>query len=165
MRLREFYIDRFHKMLFKFSILILILSVVFSLNLYLKKVHTSQEQDLRQLESIRTKLLRLNEFKVSLDKFSSKESQNSEIKLAEFLDSISRSFPELKIELSTQRRENEISYLPFVIKAEGSFIRFLEVVDFLDRTQYPICLVNSVSLKSKEKTLSFEIKGEIGLLK
>lgn len=165
MRLREFYKNRLERMLLKSSLLLLALSIVFSLNIYLKKIHGFQEQDLRQLELIRAKLNRLNEFRVSLDKFSFQEIHNSEFKLAELLDTIKKSFPELKIELSSPRKESDVSYLPYIIRGEGSFSRFLETLDFLDRTQYPVCLINSVSLKSMEKKISFEIKGEIGILK
>lgn len=165
MKLKDLYKDRIEKMLLKFSFLLLALSVVFSFNIYLKKIHASQEQDLRQLELIRAKINRLNEFRVSLDKFSSQEIHNAEFKLAQLLDTLKKNFPELKIELSSLKKESAVSYLPFSIRGEGSFSRFLETLDYLDRIQYPVCLINSVSLKSKEKTISFEIKGEIGILK
>lgn len=165
MTLKDFCKDKVANMLLKFASLLLIVSVIFSVNIYLKKLHASQEHDLRQLALIKAKINRLNELKLSIDKLSIKEIQNSELKLAQLLDKLSTDFPDLKIELSPQKIENEAIFFPFVIRGERSFNRFLQALDFLNNFDYPICFITSVSLKSNEKFINFEIKGEIGLLK
>lgn len=147
------------------SVLFLILSILFSISLYFKNLRFSLEQDIKQLETVKAKIYRTYELKRYIEKFTMPQLNNKEIAIAQFLDSLNSRFKEGRFELSAEKQEGEETVLSFSIKGDSSFSRLVDLLSFLKQEIYPACLVNSVSLKAKDNLITFEIKGELRLVK
>ncbi len=164
MTLREFCKDKIEGILFRLSLIFLIVSLLFSTLIYLKKVKLSISEELKQLEIIRSKLHRSYEIKRNIEKVSAPDFRNPHLLVAQLLDNFNSKFPEIKMEISQSKKEgNEVGF-PFSINGAGSFKRYIEIVNFLEKDIYPACFINSVSLKAKEKVVDFIIKGEFRLI-
>lgn len=165
MKLREFCQNKKDRKILLLSFLFLILSILFSTSLYLKKVRFALEQDIKQLETVKAKIYRIYEIKRYIEKFKMPQLNNKEIAVAQFFDTLNSKFKEAKFELSPEKQEGEETVLSFSIKGDSSFNRLVDLLSFLKQEISPACFVNSVSLKTKDNLITFEIKGELRLVK
>lgn len=165
MKLREFCQNKKDRKIFFLSVLFLILSILFSTSLYLKKVKVALEQDIRQLETVKAKIHRTYEIKRYIEKFTMPQFNNKEIAIAQFFDILNSKFKEAKFEVSPEKQEGEEIVLSFSIKGDSSFNRLVDLLSFLRQEIYPSCFINSVSLKTRDNLITFEIKGELRLVK
>lgn len=165
MKLREFCQNKKDRKILFLSVLFLILSILFSTSLYLKKVKVALEQDIRQLETVKAKIHRTYEIKRYIEKFTMPQFNNKEIAIAQFFDILNSKFKEAKFEVSPEKQEGEEIVLSFSIKGDSSFNRLVDLLSFLRQEIYPSCFINSVSLKTRDNLITFEIKGELRLVK
>lgn len=165
MTLREFCRNKREISIFRLTIIFLVVSILFSTSLYLKKVKLSFEEDLKNIEIVKAKIDRTYEIKRNIEKFKIPELKNKEIAVVQFIDTLNTKFPEAKFEISAERQEGAEFILPLSIRGDSSFKRFIELLNFLNQESYPICFFNSISLKGKESVLSFQINGELRLIK
>ncbi len=165
MKLGELCHNKKNRKILLLSVLFLIFSILFSTSLYLKKVKVALQQDIKQLETVKAKIYRKYEIKRYIEKFTMPQINNKEIAVAQFFDTLNSKFKEAKFELSTEKKEGEEIVLSFSIRGDSSFNRFIDLLSFLKQEIYPACFVNSVSLKAKENLVTFELKGELRLVK
>lgn len=164
MTLREFCKNKIESSLFRLSLIFLIVSLLFSTSIYLKKAKIALNEDLRKIEIIRFKINRAYEIKKDIEKISAPQFKNPQFLVAQLLDSFNSKFPETKIELSQSKKEGKEVIFPFSINGVGSFKRYADIVYFLEQDSYPASFINLVSLKVKENAIDFTIKGEFRLI-
>lgn len=165
MTIREYYTSKFDNKILKLTVIIFIVFFLFSAFLYLKKIKTSLQSDIKQLEIAREKITKTYAIKKDLDRIMLTEIKKSDLTVTEMIDSFNKNFPEAKFEISTPRSEGQEIVFPFSIRGDNNFKRFTEIVSFLHKQSYPVCIINSVTLKEKDNLVSFEIKGELRIIK
>ncbi len=164
MTLRDFCKNKIESSFFRLSLVVLVVSLLFSTSLYLKKIKLSIHKDLKTLEIVILKINKTYEIKRDIEEISAPDPKNPEILMAQLIDSFNSNFPEMKMELSQRKTEGQEVVFPFSVTGEGSFKRYVEITSFLQKNNYPACFINSVSLKAKEQSIDFTIKGEFRLI-
>ncbi|MEJ5228174.1 hypothetical protein [Thermodesulfovibrio sp.] len=144
-----------------FACCVFLLSFFISLSIYLKKVSSDLDEDIRKIKMVNAKIQSLENFKKSIDNQANLELWQKEISFPNFLDRLNSKFPILKLEFSAPKKEkNEIIY-ELSAKGEGEFSKFAEILDFIENWQYPVPIIKSVTLKTKDGKINFEIKLEV----
>lgn len=165
MNFREFCQNSSEKRIFKLAVSFLVLSFIFSISLYLREMRDSLNNDILLINTVKSKIYRTYEIKRLIERVALPEQITNEIAMAKFLDEINARFPEVKFELLTEKQDGEEIVLPFSISGKSDFHKILDMLSFLKKKNYPVCFVDSVSLKAKENLIDFEIKGEIRVIK
>jgi hypothetical protein len=99
-----------------------------------------------------------------LEKISLPELKTPELLLASLLDNLKSKFPETTFEISEIKKENLETLCYFSLKGESNFQRLTDSLRFIEELSYPVIMIKSVSLKSKDSIINFEIKGEIRII-
>lgn len=164
MTLREFCKNNVEVKFLKIAFLILALSILFSLSIYLKKVKLNLEGNISKIELVGQKINQSYEIKKQVEKISFPERKNPELAVAHFLDNLKSKYPEIKFELSEQKKENRELVFSYNLKGDGTFERYLGVVNLLYQENYPVVFIHATSIRKKENILNYEIKGDIRLI-
>ena len=110
------------------------------------------------------KINRTYEIKKQIEKVSAPELKNPELSMAKLIDTVNLKFPEIKLEISEKKKEGQEVVFSFSAKGDSSFQKFIDVVSFFQQQIYPVCFIKSVSLKAKENTMEYQIKGEFRVI-
>jgi len=177
MTLRDFCKNKIENIIFRISLIVLIVSFLLSASIYFKKVKVAINEDVKRLEMVRLKINRTYEIKKHIERISAPELKNPELSMAQLMDAVNSKFPEIKLEISENKREGQEVAFSFSANADGNFQKFINLINFFQQQIYPVCFIHSISLKVKENALQlthsasplenalhFEIKGEFRVI-
>lgn len=163
MSIRKFYSKKIGRKVLCVTILYAICMFLFSILIYLNKTEKSLNEDFALIRKLEQKINQTIKLKKTLDRIIIPERKNSEIFAAQFIDSLKARFPEVSIEISNMKKEQKQLSLEMNLKAETLWNRFIDILSFLEETEYPFIFIKSVNLSPKDNTLSIDIKTELKL--
>ncbi|MEN2993826.1 MAG: hypothetical protein ABDH19_00560 [Thermodesulfovibrio sp.] len=174
-------IKKFHNKIGKKVLLVAILYVIFiillSVSVYLNKIENSLERDLKLLNNVEVKINQTIKLSKTIESIeipkdvrilskndSLKNLKNtSEIFAAQYVDALKARFPEIALEISNLKREQKQLSFDISMKAETLWSRFIEILSFLEQTEYPFVFIKSITLSSKGNSVGVDIKAELKL--
>jgi len=164
MNLRLYLKNNIQREILKIALIFTLVSFLFSSHIYLKKINTAINEDIKKLEIIESKIQRTSNIVKTLEKISLPELKTPELLLASLLDNLKSKFPETTFEISEIKKENLETLCYFSLKGESNFQRLTDSLRFIEELSYPVIMIKSVSLKSEDSIINFEIKGEIRII-
>lgn len=163
MSIQEFYNKKIGKKVLFITILYATCMFLLSVLIYLNKTEKSLKEDFALISKVEQKINESIKIKKKLDSISIPERKNSEVFAAQFIDTLRAKFPELNIEISNLKKNQKQLSLEINLKSESSWNKFINILSFLEETEYPFIFIKSMTLSSKGNTISIEIKTELRL--
>lgn len=164
MSIKEFYSKSLGRRFLLTAMLVSITMILLSFTVYLNKVENSIKEEFALIKKVEQKINQSYELKKKLENITLPEGKNAEIFTAQFIDSIKIRFPDVNIEISNIKRENREFGFSMTLKGEALWSRFVDILSFLEQTDYPFIFIKSLSLNPKEDRINFDIKTEVKLL-
>jgi len=164
MNLQLYLRNNIQKEILKIALIFALVSFLLSSLIYMQKINASVQEDIKKLEIIKGKIQRTSNIVKTLEKISIPELKTPELLLPSLLDNLNSRFPETNLEISEIKKENLEVFCSFSLKGESNFQRLTDILGFIEELNYPVIIIKSVSLKSKDNLISFEIKGEIRII-
>ncbi|ACI20534.1 hypothetical protein TISLANDTSLP1_20890 [Thermodesulfovibrio yellowstonii] len=177
MNIQEFYNKKIGKKVLFVTILYAICMLCFSLLIYLNKTEKSLKGDLALISKVEQKInqsikinkkidaikIPVNSENFSNDTVPKKSKRNSEIFAAQYIDILRTRFPEFTIEISNLKKDQKQLSFDVSLKSETLWNRFIDILSFLEETDYPFVFIKSITLSSKDNTIGIDIKAELRL--
>lgn len=163
MRIQKFYNKKIGKKVLFISIVYAIAMFLFSLLIYFNKTEKSLNEDFALITKLEHKIQETIKFKKTLDSIIIPERKNAEILVAQFMDDLKGRFPEVSIEISNMKKEQKQLSFEMNLKAESLWNRFIDILNFLEETEYPFIFIKAITLSPKENAIGIDIKTEIRL--
>lgn len=164
MSMREFYTKKIGRKILTTVVLFSIIIILTSSTVYLNKAENSIKEEIALINKVEQKINQAYEVKKKLDNIALPESKNAEIFTARFIDGIKMKFPDVNIEISNIKKENRELGFSMTLKGEAVWSRFVDILSFLEETDYPFIFIKSVSLNPGEEKINFDIKADVKLL-
>ncbi|MGB9710766.1 MAG: hypothetical protein ACPLZA_04625 [Thermodesulfovibrio sp.] len=163
MSIQEFYNKKIGRKLLFVTIVYAIVMVLLYVFIYLNKTEQALKEDYALITKLDNKITQGIRFKRILENITVPERKDSEILAAQFLDNLKSRFPEINIEISNiQKEQKQLSY-DITLKAETLWNRVVDILSFLEETEYPLIFIKSVALSSKGNTTGIDIKVHLKL--
>ncbi|WP_460181203.1 hypothetical protein [Thermodesulfovibrio sp. TK110] len=164
MSIREFYSKKIGKKVIFISCLYAIVMLLLSILIYFNKTEKSITEEAAFIKKLEHKINQSIRLKKTVESISIPEKKNSEILVAQFIDELKTKFPEINIEISKMKKEQNQLSLDMALKAEASWERFTDLLSFLEETGYPFVFIKSISVSQKGNLISIDIKTELRLI-
>lgn len=164
MNLRLYLKNNIQREILKIALIFTLVSLFVFISHISEKINTALNEDIKKLEIIENKIQRTSNIVKTLEKISLPELKTPELLLASLLDNLKSKFPETTFEISEIKKENLETLCYFSLKGESNFQRLTDSLRFIEELSYPVIMIKSVSLKSKDSIINFEIKGEIRII-
>ncbi len=163
MSIQEFYNKKIGRKLLFVTIVYAIVMVLIYVFIYLNKTEQALKEDYALITKLDNKITQGIRFKRILENITVPERKDSEILATQFLDNLKSRFPEINIEISNiQKEQKQLSY-DITLKAETLWNRVVDILSFLEETEYPLIFIKSVALSSKGNTTGIDIKAHLKL--
>ncbi len=177
MNIQEFYAKKIGRKVLFVTMLYAICMLLFSLLIYLNKTEGSLKRDLELISKVEQKINQIIKLNKKLDTIRilansedffkdtnlKKSNKNSEIFAAQYIDILKAKFPELSVEISNLKKEQRHLSFDITLKSETLWNRFIDIVSFLEETEYPFIFIKSITLSSNGNAIHIDIKAELKL--
>lgn len=177
MSIQEFYSKKIGEKVLFVTILYAICILCFSLLIYLNKTEKSLKEERALISKVEQKINQSIKISKKIDSIKipvypesffkdtdlKKSKKNSEIFAAQYVDILKTRFPEFSIEISNLKKDQKQLSFDVSLKADTLWNRFIDILSFLEETEYPFIFIKSITLSSKENTISIDIKAELRL--
>lgn len=161
--MKDFYTKKIGRKTLIAAVLFSIIIILVSLTVYLNKIEKSIKEEIILINKVEQKINQVYEVKKKLESITLPEG-NGEIFIARFIDGVKMKFPDVNIEISNIKKENREFGFTMTVKGEVLWSRFVDILNFLEQTDYPFIFVKSLSLNPKEERINFDIKTDVKLL-